>query len=97
MTDHSPARHAFAAWVRNRFVEINTNLEDRYWNQSDRNSVNLGADLKAELLAQGERHISDLAPSDIEDGSFEDRFALLGDIGLFMSAIRQRNSRPWCW
>lgn len=98
MTTHaqpSRARLELGAWIRGRFVEINSELEDQYWEQEDRSSTNLGANLKLELLTDGERLIEELPDSDIEAGGFEDRFGLLGDIGMFMSAVRRHEiDRP---
>jgi kynureninase len=45
---------ALDQWIRGRFVELNSTLEDLYWEQDDRNLVEPGAELKAELLRDGE-------------------------------------------
>lgn len=91
----SISRQQFGTWIRTRFVAINSELEDLYWDQDDRNSVEPGGELKGELLAEGEALIGGLTANDIGDGVFEQRFDLLGDIGLFTSAVRRHEiDRP---
>ena len=88
-SSHTAARLEFGAWIRNRFVDINTDLEDQYWAQDDRNSVALGSDLKAALLTEGEALIAKISKDEAAEGDFGERFGLLGDLGLFMSAVRR--------
>lgn len=76
-------------WIRGRFRELNTILEDLYWEQDDRNLVEPGDELKAELLRDGEALIGNLADADLGAGGFGERFDLLGNVGMFMSAVRR--------
>jgi hypothetical protein len=85
----SAARAELGSWIRGRFVEINSALEDLYWDSADRNSTEPGQGLQAELLGSGEKLIANLANDDLTGGDFDDRFSLLGDIGMFISAVRR--------
>lgn len=94
-TPRAPSVRALNHWIRTRFVEINSELEDRYWEQDDRNLVDAGPELKAELLRDGEALIGALTVAEIGAGEFDDRFALLGDVGMFLSAVRRHEiDRP---
>jgi hypothetical protein len=45
---------AFDDWIRTRFVELNTTLEDLYFAQEDRANVEgVGDDLKQQILEEG--------------------------------------------
>lgn len=85
----SSARPELGGWIRGRFVEINSTLEDLYWDSADRNSTNQGQELQAELLDSGEELIARLSNDDMTGGDWDDRFSLLGDVGMFISAIRR--------
>ncbi len=91
----SPARLELGRWIRSRFVELNSELEDLYWVQEDRSSTAPGGDLQGELLREGEARLAALSCDDLTGGDFEDRFDLLGDVGMFMSAVRRHEiERP---
>ncbi len=85
----SATRTALGGWIRGRFVEINSSLEDLYWESDDRNSTQPGRELQAELLRSGEELIGQLSNHDLTGGDFDDRFSLLGDVGMFISAVRR--------
>lgn len=85
----SPARLELARWTRTRFVALNSKLEDLYFEQADRSSTEPGKELQAELLREGEQLIAALSGDDLTGGDFDDRFALLGDVGMFLSAVRR--------
>jgi Domain of unknown function (DUF1864) len=91
---HQGARYqdsatTFGSWIRTAFVEINTELEELYWEQENRSSVAPGRHLKSALLAEGEARLAALSVRDVTGGRFDERFALLGDVGLFMAACRR--------
>ncbi len=81
---------AFDAWIRGRFPELNTALEELYFAQTDRAETSLaGADIKAELLAQGNAHVHRLLAEGNTDQGFDRGFDVLGNVGLFMAACER--------
>jgi hypothetical protein len=83
----TPNVAAFDAWIRGRFVEINTALEELYFAQADRSAVaGVGDDLKAELLDGGRAHVVRLLAEGNTDEGFDAGFDLLGNVGLYMAA-----------
>ena len=81
---------AFDAWIRGRFPELNTTLEELYFAQTDRADTSLaGADIKAELLAQGNAHVHRLLAEGNTDQGFDRGFDVLGNVGLFMAACER--------
>lgn len=89
---HTPSAAvvAFDRWIRTRFVELNTELEELYFAQDDPSAVEgVGEELKAELVAQGRQLIVPvLAEGDTDEG-FERAFAVLGNVGFYMAACRR--------
>ncbi len=88
-----PATHntqAFDEWIRTRFVELNSQLETRYYQQSDRaNVVDVGTDLKQMLESEGRELIKALLEEGNTDEGFDSAFDLLGNVGLYMAACRR--------
>jgi hypothetical protein len=81
---------AFDRWVRNSFVEMNTELETLYSKLEDRAAVELvGEDLKADLVAEGRDFIVGLLAEGNTDEGFDQAFDLLGNVGLYMAACRR--------
>ena len=81
---------AFDAWIRGRFPELNTALEELYFAQTDRADTRLaGVDIKAELLAQGNEHMRRLLAEGNTDQGFDRGFDVLGNLGLFMAACER--------
>lgn len=81
---------AFDAWIRGDFAAINTALEELYFARPDRAAVRgVGEVLKAELLAEGGRHVTALLAEGNTDEGFERGFDLLGNVGMFMAACRR--------
>ncbi len=81
---------AFDRWIRTSFVEMNTALETLYFAQSDRaNVIGTGDTIKAALLAAGNAHAEALANEGNTGGGFDSAFAVLGNVGLFMAALRR--------
>lgn len=81
---------AFDDWIRSRFVELNTGLEEIYWALENKADVNAGgADIKQALLDEGRGHIVDLLMEGNTDEGFDSNFDLLGNVGLYMAACRR--------
>ena len=80
----------FDFWIRNRFVELNTELEILYINQSDRSNIDsIGQDLKQSLENEGREIIKTLLSEGNTDEGFDNAFDLLGNVGLYMAACRR--------
>jgi hypothetical protein len=81
---------AFDAWIRSTFVELNTELEDLYFAQEDRASVEgVGDDLKQRILEDGRVFVRALAQEGNTDEGFDQAFDVLGDLGLYMASLRR--------
>ncbi|MEM6605565.1 MAG: monodechloroaminopyrrolnitrin synthase PrnB family protein [Pseudomonadota bacterium] len=82
----------FDAWIRSRFIDLNTELEELYFAQEDRAHVpQLGEELRQALLREGHEHILRLHREGNTDEGFEHAFDLLGNVGLYMGACRRHN------
>ena len=81
---------AFDRWIRSSFRDMNTELEEIYFAQGNRSFVQpVGGPIKAQLLEEGKRYIIDLLKEGNTDEGFDENFALLGDVGLYMGACRR--------
>ncbi len=81
---------AFDDWIRTTFVELNTALEELYFAQDDRSSVEgIGDDLKHQVLDEGRVFVRALMLEGNTDEGFDRAFDLLGDLGLYMAALRR--------
>ena len=81
---------AFDAWIRSTFVELNTALEDLYFEQDDRANVDgIGDDLKRQILDEGRSFVRALAEEGNTDEGFDQAFDVLGDLGLYMASLRR--------
>lgn len=81
---------AFDHWIRSRFVELNTQLEQLYADQVDRANVEgIGEPLKIALEAEGREMIATLLAEGNTDEGFDHAFGLLGNVGLYMAACRR--------
>jgi len=81
---------AFDAWIRSTFVELNTALENAYFEQDDRSNVEgVGDDLKEQILEEGRVHVRALMIEGNTDEGFDRAFDLLGDLGLYMASLRR--------
>ena len=88
----NPQVVAFEHWIRSDFVEINTELEELYFQQEDKSAVeSIGATLKTPLVEQGHDFISALLAEGNTDEGFEQAFNLLGNVGLYMAACRRHD------
>ena len=81
---------AFDAWIRSTFVELNTALEDLYFEQDDRANVDgIGDDLKRQILDEGRSFVRALAEEGNTDEGFDQAFDVLCDLGLYMASLRR--------
>lgn len=81
---------AFDDWIRNRFPELNTALEELYFAQADRADTRLaGAGIKQELRESGSAHVRRLLAEGNTDQGFDRGFDVLGNVGLFMAACER--------
>ena len=86
----TPNSQTFDHWIRNRFVELNTELEELYSNQPQRTNVDsIGDDLKRTLEDEGREIIKTLLSEGNTDEGFDNAFDLLGNVGLYMAACRR--------
>jgi len=80
----------FDRWIRSSFIEINTELEQRYQQQDDKANVEgIGDTLKAQLEGEGRALISELLAEGNTDEGFDAGFDLLGNVGFYMAACRR--------
>ena len=86
----TPNSITFDHWIRNRFVELNTELEILYSNQTERTNVDsIGNDLKCSLEDEGREIIKTLLSEGNTDEGFDNAFDLLGNVGFYMAACRR--------
>lgn len=86
----SAAADAFERWIRTSFVEINTALEELYFALPDKAAVEgVGAKEKAQLLYEGRSLVAPLVAEGNTDEGFDGAFNLLGNLGLFLGALRR--------
>lgn len=90
MTESRRGRRQLDHWIRTEFAALNTRLEKAYQEGSSREVADCAgngvAGLKEQLLESGHRHILRLAEESPWEGSFEERFELLGNVGMFIAA-----------
>lgn len=87
---NTPRVAAFDEWIRGRFVDLNTELEDLYAAQDNRSQVDgVGDEIKAQLLAEGRDLIVPLIEEGNTDEGFDRAFELLGNVGYYMAACRR--------
>ena len=80
----------FDAWIRSSFVEMNTALEEEYFSRADRADVeDVGDDIKNQVCEEGRAHIVKLVDEGNTDEGFDSAFDLLGNLGLYMAALRR--------
>jgi Domain of unknown function (DUF1864) len=80
----------FDGWVRDGFVQMNTQLEELYFAQPDRAAVEgVGTAIKRRLVEEGRGFIVDLLREGNTDEGFESAFAVLANVGLYMAACRR--------
>ena len=86
----TPKAMAFDAWIRSRFRDLNTELEELYFAQEQRAAVeDVGGELKQQLVDEGRAFVVQLLEEGNTDEGFESAFDLLGNVGLYMGACRR--------
>lgn len=86
----SDKAEAFEHWIRTSFVEINTELEQRYFAQDDRARVEgIGEPLKRSLEAEGRTFVQALLAEGNTGEGFESAFQVLGSVGMYLAALRR--------
>jgi hypothetical protein len=85
-----PSIDAFDAWIRGRFRDLNTELEELYFALDDPADVeSVGDAPKQALLAEGEAHVAEVASLPILDLDAERGYDLLGNVGIYMASLRR--------
>lgn len=80
----------FDAWIRSSFVEKNTALEELYFARENRADIDgVGEDVKQAICEEGRAHIVGLVEEGNTDEGFDRAFDLLGNVGLYMAALRR--------
>ncbi len=86
----TPHFDAFDRWIRTSFKEMNTELEELYFAQEDRDNVaGTGDAIKRALEQEGRAYVCNLLAEGNTDEGFENGFDLLGNVGLYMAACRR--------
>ena len=81
---------AFDTWIRGRFKEINTELENAYFELDDPVAVEgVEPALQAAVLEEGNALIADLAALPVLDLDEAGGYDLLGSLGIWMAALRR--------
>jgi hypothetical protein len=80
----------FESWIRTSFVEMNTELEELYFAQEKREAVEgVGDAVKAQIRGEGHDFVVRLLAEGNTDEGFDNAFDLLGDLGLYLAALRR--------
>lgn len=86
----TPRVQAFDDWIRSRFVDLNSELEDLYERRSDRTAVaTVGESQKRRLVTEGGVLIDALIDEGNTDEGFDRAYELLGSVGYFLAACRR--------
>jgi hypothetical protein len=81
---------AFDTWIRGRFRDLNTELEERYFALENPAAVDGEApELKAALQEEGDALVAAVATMPLLDLDAERGYDLLGNVGLYMAALRR--------
>ena len=82
----------FDHWIRTGFVEMNTELEELYFAQDNRQNIaGVGDSVKEKLVGEGRSHIAPLLKEGNTDEGFERQYNLLGCVGFYMAACRRHD------
>lgn len=86
----SSRAEAFEHWIRTAFVQMNTELENLYFANSDRSQViGCGDPLKASLRDEGHTFVAALLAEGNTGEGFDSAFGVLGSVGLYLGALRR--------
>lgn len=80
----------FDRWIRTSFVQMNTELENLYFAQSDRACVtDIGGSIKRALQEEGHVHVVELLAEGNTGDGFDIAFGVLGNVGMYLGALRR--------
>jgi hypothetical protein len=80
----------FDHWIRTSFVQMNTELEELYFAQSNRAQVTgVGDPIKAALRDEGHVHVVELLVEGNTGDGFDIAFGVLGNVGMYLGALRR--------
>lgn len=80
----------FDGWIRGRFADFNTELEEIYFAQADRSAVEtVGAQQKKAIYEEGRKFVEALRDEGNTDEGFDRAFDVLGDLGLWLASLRR--------
>jgi hypothetical protein len=80
----------FDHWIRSSFVEMNTALENLYFEQDDRGNVDgIGDAIKAKIRDEGRIFVASLLDEGNTGEGFDSGFGVLGNVGLYLAALRR--------
>ena len=81
---------AFEHWIRSSFVQMNTELENRYFARADRaDRSGVGEEIKAALRDEGQVFVAALLAEGNTGDGFISAFNVLGNVGLYLGALRR--------
>ena len=81
---------ALDQWIRTDFRQINTELEELYFDNPDLPECS-GQEIKKRLVDEGRDLIAALLNEGNTDEGFDSGFELLGDVGFYMAACRRHD------
>ena len=80
----------FDHWIRTSFVQMNTELENLYFGQSNRACVTgIGDPIKQALRDEGHVHVVELLAEGNTGDGFDIAFGVLGNVGMYLGALRR--------
>lgn len=86
----TPNAEAFEHWIRGSFVDMNTELENRYFELENPAAIaDTGNWIKDTLVNEGRELIVALVKEGNTDEGFDENFNLLGNVGFYMAACRR--------
>jgi len=81
---------AFEHWIRTSFVQMNTQLENLYFAQENREQViGCGEPIKASLRDEGHAFVVALLAEGNTGEGFDSAFGVLGTVGMYLGALRR--------
>src|SRR6476646_1545643 len=86
----SARAEAFEHWIRTSFVQMNTQLENLYFAQENREQViGCGEPIKASLRDEGHAFVVALLAEGNTGDGFDSAFGVLGTVGMYLGALRR--------
>jgi hypothetical protein len=81
---------AFEHWIRSSLVEMNSELEELYFSQSNRaHVIGCGGSIKSTLRDEGAVFVSALLAEGNTGDGFDSAFGVLGSVGMYLAALRR--------